>query len=609
MDVTALMEKAIGQQAADLHLQTGRPPMLRLAQGLCSFPGPPLSEDDVRCLLHAVGWTRDEVGDGAFSWRRSLRCRLHVCREYAGLHATIRFLYPLASLPPDGDGPLLERLSRLTQGLVLVCGPTGSGKTTALWRILQAINERRPCHIITLEDPIEYVEKGKAALITQRELGTHFPDFAEGIRQALRQDPDVILIGEMRDRPAMDAALMAAETGHFVLSTLHTPSAAQAVSRIAGAYSGDARQEVRYRLAMVLQAVLAQRRLEGQGQVEIVREILVRTPAVVQLIRSGIPLVQAWQLLMADMPGRYRRPLHLAALQMEQGVCPSQAMNQCRAFPELACRLIRAGEQTGNLEGLCRVLADFYETKGKERRLLVQALAYPAFLLVCLILLTAGACLFIIPVFTDMMDQLAVPLPKGTQYLLAAMGALRHYGVYGLAGLTVGLLVLRWAWQQAKWRLELERQFFRLPWLQTWVLVWAWQRFSQILAVQLAGGIPLLDSLPKAAAVVPSRLFRQYILQARLLLERGCAFSQAVHAGRFGTPYVETMLAVGEMTGRYDEALASISRYYGSRLQQLAGRLQRWLGPVVLLLTGALMGFLILCFLLPLLDMASSVVT
>ena len=178
MDVTALMEKAIGQQAADLHLQTGRPPMLRLAQGLCSFPGPPLSEDDVRCLLHAVGWTRDEVGDGAFSWRRSLRCRLHVCREYAGLHATIRFLYPLASLPPDGDGPLLERLSRLTQGLVLVCGPTGSGKTTALWRILQAINERRPCHIITLEDPIEYVEKGKAALITQRELGTHFPDFA-----------------------------------------------------------------------------------------------------------------------------------------------------------------------------------------------------------------------------------------------------------------------------------------------------------------------------------------------------------------------------------------------------------------------------------------------
>ncbi|WP_444319376.1 type IV pilus twitching motility protein PilT [Megasphaera sp.] len=271
MKVRELMETAMGQQAADLHLQTGRPPMMRLAQGLCPLPGPPLSEGDLRQVLQAVGWSGGDQGDGAFSWHDALRCRLHVCREYAGLHVTIRFLYPLASLPPDGDGPLLQRLSCLTSGLVLVCGPTGSGKTTALWRILQAINERRPCHIVTLEDPIEYVEAGKAALITQRELGTHFATFAEGIRQALRQDPDVILIGEMRDRAAMDAALTAAETGHFVLSTLHTPSAAQAVSR----------------LAMVLQAILAQRRLERQGRIDIVREVLVRTPAVVQLIRSG----------------------------------------------------------------------------------------------------------------------------------------------------------------------------------------------------------------------------------------------------------------------------------------------------------------------------------
>lgn len=459
--VRELMETAMGQQAADLHLQTGRPPMMRLAQGLCPLPGPPLSEGDLRQVLQAVGWSGGDQGDGAFSWHDALRCRLHVCREYAGLHVTIRFLYPLASLPPDRDGPLLQRLSRLTSGLVLVCGPTGSGKTTALWRILQAINERRPCHIVTLEDPIEYVEAGKAALITQRELGTHFATFAEGIRQALRQDPDVILIGE----------------------------------------------------------------------------------------------------------------------------------------------------QTGNLEGLCQVLADFYERKGRERRLLVQAVAYPVFLLVCLAALTAGACLFIIPVFTDMMVQMAVPLPKGTQYVLALFDGLRQYGLYGLAGLCCALIALRWAWQRDEWRLRLERQIIRFPGMASWFLIWAWQRFSQILAVQLAGGIPLLDCLSEAAAVVPSCLFRQYVWQARLLLERGCAFSQAVHAGRFGTPYVETMLAVGEMTGTYDEALASIAVYYGSRLQLLAGRIRRWLGPVVLLLTGALMGVLILCFLLPLLDMASSIVT
>lgn len=131
------------------------------------------------------------------------------------------------------------------------------------------------------------------------------------------------------------------------------------------------------------------------------------------LVGSGIPLVQAWQLLLSDMPGACRPSLHLAALQMEQGVCPSQAMRQSQAFPDLSCRIIRAGEQTGNLEGLCQVLADFYERKGRERRLLVQAVAYPAFLLICLAALTAGACLFIIPVFTDMMVQMAVPLPKG----------------------------------------------------------------------------------------------------------------------------------------------------------------------------------------------------
>lgn len=327
------------------------------------------------------------------------------------------------------------------------------------------------------------------------------------------------------------------------------------------------------------------------------------------LVRSGIPLIQAWQLLMTDMPARCRKPLHLAALQMEQGVCPSQAMRSCQAFPDLACRIIRAGEQTGNLEGLCRVLAAYYEDLGQERRLLLQALAYPVFLLVCLVLMTAGTCLFIVPVFVDMMDQMAVPLPKGTQWLLAAVQGVRHYGIFGLAGLLGGAAILGRAWQQESWRLTLERQLFRLPWLRNWFRVWAWQRFSQILAVQLAGGIPLLDSLPEAAAVVPSRLFRQYVWQVRLLLERGHPLSQAVHAGRFGTPYVETMLAVGEMTGNYDEALASIAVYYGSRLRQLAGRIQRWLGPVVLLLTGALMGLLILCFLLPLLDMASSIVT
>lgn len=287
MDMTALMETAIASRAADLHLQQGRPPLMRLAAGLTPISKESLERTEMHQALQAIGWPCERDGDGAFSWNSSLRCRIHVCREQAGLHLTIRFLYPLAELPDDRDQLFLSRLGTLSSGLVLVSGPTGSGKTTALWRILHAVNEQRRCHIVTLEDPIEYVEPGKSALITQRELGRHFPSFQEGIRQALRQDPDVILVGEMRDRETMDAALTAAETGHLVFSTLHTPSAVHTVSRIASTYGADGQAEVRYRLAMVLQAVLSQQLVACGDEIGVAREILVRTPAVSQLIRSG----------------------------------------------------------------------------------------------------------------------------------------------------------------------------------------------------------------------------------------------------------------------------------------------------------------------------------
>lgn len=208
-------------------------------------------------------------------------------REFAGIHAVIRLLYPLDTLPADADEALLQQLAGLASGLVLLCGPTGSGKTTALWRMLQYVNRMRACHIITLEDPIEYVVSGEKSLISQRELSVHFSSFALGIKEALRQDPDILLIGEMRDRETMDAAITAAETGHLVFSTLHTPTAPQAVRRLAGAYHGTEQEEIRCRLALVLQGILAQRPYYRDGQTHIIREILLQTPAVAQLIRCG----------------------------------------------------------------------------------------------------------------------------------------------------------------------------------------------------------------------------------------------------------------------------------------------------------------------------------
>ena len=290
MQMDDLIARAVRQQATDIHLQPGQTLRLRLNSELIAQTDCFVSPEEVQAwLTHFPLYNEIKKGNCSFSleWLDRIRCRVTLAETYAGPYVNIRILYPLDQLPPDDDEALLQRLSLQTEGLVLLCGPTNSGKTTALWRMIHYLNQTRPCHVITLEDPIEIVLPGEKALITQRELYQHFPNFAEGVRQALRQDPDVILVGEMRDAETMDAALTAAETGHLVLSTLHTCSAAQAVTRFVGAYPGALQEEVRYRLAMVLQAILSQRRHCLNGSVRIIREILLQTPAVAQLIRSG----------------------------------------------------------------------------------------------------------------------------------------------------------------------------------------------------------------------------------------------------------------------------------------------------------------------------------
>lgn len=283
-----LVRVAIKHEATDIHIQENHVPLFRIGTEMIScVDGTMRKEKLVEWIRYLdIPWQGEDLSYSG-TLHGDIRFRLHLSREHAGYYADLRILYPLSALQPDADEQLLYSLSAKEDGLILVCGPTGSGKTTALWRMLAYLNHTKRCHIITLEDPIELVVPSDRALITQRELHLHFPTFAEGVRQALRQDPDVILIGEMRDRETMDAALTAAETGHLVLSTLHTRSAAQAVTRFVGAYPGDMQGEVRFRLSMVLQAVLSQRRLCSNGATDIVREVLICSPAASQLIRSG----------------------------------------------------------------------------------------------------------------------------------------------------------------------------------------------------------------------------------------------------------------------------------------------------------------------------------
>lgn len=289
MNFSAILDKAISRGVSDVHFQSGRPPLLRL-KGIVVSGGEEacVTNEEIVAWLKALGLIyHTPVLSAAITWRRDIRCRLHVSQEAAGLHAVVRILYPLEMIGADQDDALFEQLASLSDGLVLVTGPTGCGKTTTLWQILRYANKARPCHIITLEDPIEYVLSGDKALISSREYGVHFHSFADGVKQALRQDLDILLIGEMRDTETMDAALTAAETGHLVFATLHTRSAVQAVSRLVGAYDAGKQGDVRYRLSLVLQGIIAQEKVCEQEDVCIYREILLQTPAVSQLIRSG----------------------------------------------------------------------------------------------------------------------------------------------------------------------------------------------------------------------------------------------------------------------------------------------------------------------------------
>lgn len=297
------MAEAVALGASDLHLTAGLVPQVRVHGRLLPLDGAaPLGPDGVEDLFRDVLTPRQRA---AFDAERSIdlalvldstrggdgqRFRVNLFASSGRMAAAVRRLddrirgFDELRLPAQ-----LSRLAELEDGLVLLVGPTGSGKTTTLAAIIDKINREEACHVVTLEDPIEYVHESRRSLVHQRELHADFDRFSRALRAALREDPDVILVGEMRDVPTMRAALMAAETGHLVLSTLHSGSAIGATERLIGAFRGDERDSVRYQLSLVLRCVVAQRLLplkQGEGRFP-AAEVLWVTPAVANLIRAG----------------------------------------------------------------------------------------------------------------------------------------------------------------------------------------------------------------------------------------------------------------------------------------------------------------------------------
>ena len=297
VELNKLLQLVVDKKASDLHLTCGIPPSVRLHGNLRPLNLPPLTPDDTISFMKAITPERSqqelkEKGgcDFGFSFEKKARFRVAVYMQRGQCGIALRLIpNKLLNFDEIGLPPSTKNLLFRPRGLILVTGPTGSGKTTTLATMVDFINMENDCHIITVEDPIEYYHEHKKSIITQREIGVDVGTFAEAIRRALRMDPDVILVGEMRDLETIQTAITAAETGHLVFGTLHTTGAARTINRMVDAFPVEQQEQIRAQLSTALLAVISQALLpkaEGSGVVAAF-EIMIITDAIAHNIREN----------------------------------------------------------------------------------------------------------------------------------------------------------------------------------------------------------------------------------------------------------------------------------------------------------------------------------
>ncbi len=297
MDISELLRFVLDSNGSDLHLSAGEPPIIRVHGEMTKVDLPALDKEEVHNMVYDIlsDFQRkvfEELLELDFSFALGdlARFRVNVFKQHRGESAVFRTIP--SKIPTFEDlylPKVFKDLAVLEKGLILVTGPTGSGKSTTLAAIIDFINSNKQEHILTVEDPIEFLHKSKKCLINQRELGPHTKSFAAALRSALREDPDVILVGEMRDLETIALALTAAETGHLVFATLHTSSAPDTVDRVIDVFPAGQQNQVRSMLSASLQAVVSQglfKRRDGKGRVAAF-EIMIATPAVRNLIREN----------------------------------------------------------------------------------------------------------------------------------------------------------------------------------------------------------------------------------------------------------------------------------------------------------------------------------
>jgi twitching motility protein PilT len=360
IQIDRLLDTVVKQNCSDLHLTVGRPPTVRLHGGLRNLQTKTLESDDMVALMKSVTPEKNqqelqEMGstDFGFAYGDAARFRVSVFRQRGDIAMVLRLIpNRLLTFEQIGLPTICKELIRRPRGLFIVTGPTGSGKTTSLATMLDYINMNLDRHIITTEDPIEYYHYHKKSIVNQRELGSDVPTFSESLRRALRQDPDVILVGEMRDLETIEAAIAAAETGHLVFATLHTTGASGTINRIIDAFPVDQQAQVRVQLSVALIAVLSQQllaRVDKPGRVA-AYEFLVVTPAISNLIREN----KTFRIDSAIQTGKkYGMQLlddHLWSLYQRGLISAEEMVDKGKDANDLTQKVHRSGGTVGRTE-------------------------------------------------------------------------------------------------------------------------------------------------------------------------------------------------------------------------------------------------------------------
>ena len=357
-DFADILLEVIESNASDLHLTAGSPPMVRKKGKLSALDYPVLTAQDTREIVYSIlnneqrkRLETDWQIDLSYSVPNKARFRVNAFFQRASIGAVMRTIpTEIPALEDLGLPPVLSDFTHKPRGFVLVTGPTGSGKSTTLAAMIDMINKERHEHILTIEDPIEFLHRHQNCIVNQRELGTDASSFAAGLKAALRQDPDVILVGEMRDLETMATALTAAETGHLVFATLHTQDTAQTVDRIVDAFPPEQQHQVRVQLSIALQGIVTQQLLptaDGAGRV-CATEVLVPTPGVRNLIREGKTHQIYSALQTGASHGMQTMDASLVDL-VRQGKITSQLAERRSSTPSELKRLMGAGGMPTNM--------------------------------------------------------------------------------------------------------------------------------------------------------------------------------------------------------------------------------------------------------------------